>query len=47
MSGGPAFIKRALHWELAGFIYEFNAAFDIMFLRHSSAVEPNGSLAAL
>ena len=46
MSGGPAFIKRALHWDLVGFIYEFNATFDIMFLRHSNVLNPDGSLAA-
>lgn len=45
MSGGPAFVYRNLHFEFAGIIYEFSEAFDLMFVRHASAINADGSIA--
>jgi len=47
LSGGPAFILRQLHWELAGIMFEFSASFDIMFLRPAHMIHENGSIAAI
>ncbi len=43
LSGGPSFIKRKLHWELVGFIYEFSREFDIMFFRPAGIIQLNDS----
>jgi hypothetical protein len=42
MSGGPAFVLRSLHWELAGVVFEFNPNLDVLFLRPAHMIERNG-----
>lgn len=43
LSGGPAFILRGLYWDFVGVIYEFSEAYDIMFLRPSGFIHPDGT----
>jgi hypothetical protein len=47
LSGGPAFILRELHWELAGIMFEFSSTFDIMFLRPAHTIQEDGSIRPL
>lgn len=44
MSGGPVFVDRGHHFEFVGVIYEFSPAFDIMFCRPASLIQPDGSI---
>ncbi|CAN5771909.1 hypothetical protein BH11PSE7_BH11PSE7_31390 [soil metagenome] len=44
LSGGPAFVDRALHFEFAGLIYEYSAEYDIVFLRPAGLIQEDGSI---
>ena len=44
MSGGPVFVDRGLHFEFAGIIYEISSAYDIMFCRSASLIQPDGNI---
>lgn len=44
LSGGPAFVARSLHFDLAGFIYEFNQPYDILFLRPAHLIDARGHI---
>ena len=44
MSGGPAFIKRVLHWDLVGIISQYHESYDTMFCTLLWPVRPNGRI---
>jgi hypothetical protein len=46
MSGGPAFIWRGLRADLVGFIYQYAAGFDLLYIRSADVIEADGTISA-
>jgi hypothetical protein len=46
MSGGPAFMWRGVAAELAGFIYEYSPALDLVYIRSAHVINVDGTLAS-
>ena len=44
MSGGPVFILRRLHWELAGIITDFSESFDLLYAAPARRLAYNGRI---
>ncbi|TET99699.1 MAG: hypothetical protein E3J23_04250 [Candidatus Stahlbacteria bacterium] len=46
LSGGPVFIKRSLHWEFIGIIYQFSQEFELMYIRPSKFIGEDGVISS-
>jgi hypothetical protein len=42
VSGGPVFVWRTLHAELVGFVVEYQADYDLLYIRRSDVVSEAG-----
>lgn len=43
LSGGPAFIWRTLHCELAGFVQEYSQSYDLLYIRKAGVMNIDGT----
>jgi hypothetical protein len=44
LSGGPAFIHRDLHFDFVGVIYQFSQDYELLYVRHSVQLNPDGQI---
>jgi hypothetical protein len=44
LSGGPAFIHRGLHFDFVGVMYQFSHDYELLYLRHSFLLTPDGQI---
>ncbi|MBI5016839.1 MAG: trypsin-like peptidase domain-containing protein [Deltaproteobacteria bacterium] len=44
VSGGPAFVKRRLHWDIVGIVKEYSENYDAMFFASLSSFHSDGTL---
>ena len=44
LSGAPVFVLKKFHYEFIGIVYEFSSEFDLMYVRPSRFIEPDGTI---
>lgn|SRR5574341_1023309 len=44
MSGGPAFIKRTLYWDLVGIVTQYHENYDTVFFAPLRSIRPGGTI---
>ena len=44
MSGGPAFIKRKLYWDLVGIVTQYHENYDTVFFASLRSIRPGGTI---